>query len=336
MKRIGIIILILMFLIGCSSQTQVKDKSVGEINQPSSEQSSSVPEMGSEETPSEQKAEVRTPSEPMNSNTNTNNNPDVRKSVSTETNQAKPKAAQPSNTPPKTGTQVLGATDPNVPYEALNDMWFSFEAPKTYSVHPKKNLTIRWNHQAPNFLLRVRDMSDVNMNDIFIAYVGNVNSYTIPGTLLTEGRRYGISLYATSGTDSSDPNYKRVSSTNSEQVLYGRSVTIHTLTPPKVTLPQNNSEIIKGDTIVKWEKTDWFDKNGRPIVGYEIQVSDLTDKTPIYYESTFEDNILLKDSILIPGHRYEVKVTASINPYDYSETAIADNTKSTIITFSIR
>jgi len=36
------------------------------------------------------------------------------------------------------------------------------------------------------------------------------------------------------------------------------------------------------------------------------------------------------------GHSYSVKVTALIRPYIYEETATADNTKSTIITFTVK
>lgn len=174
------------------------------------------------------------------------------------------------------------------------------------------------------------------MKSIFSAYVGNVNSYIIPANLLTEGHKYGISLYATSGTNKKDPNYKQRSSSNMEQVLYGRSVTIHTLTPPVVTSPQNASELPKADVILKWVKTGWVNDSNLPIVRYKIEVADSTANNPIFYEETPQDSVIIEGSKLISGHSYNVKVTALIRPYIYEETATADNTKSTIITFKVK
>lgn len=190
--------------------------------------------------------------------------------------------------------------------------------------------------RAPNFFLYIRDMSNVEMKSIFSAYVGNVNSYIIPANLLTEGHKYGISLYATSGTNKKDPNYKQRSSSNMEQVLYGRSVTIHTLTPPVVTSPQNASELPKADVILKWVKTGWVNDSNLPIVRYKIEVADSTANNPIFYEETPQDSVIIEGSKLISGHSYNVKVTALIRPYIYEETATADNTKSTIITFKVK
>lgn len=319
--------------IGCGTQPQSTDKAVViEEEKTSAEQISKEPDTISEEAPEEPKPESSKPSEPTSNNL-TVESTDKQKSSNVEQNQTKAQVTQPAKNPQRSGDQVLGATDPNV--SGLPD-YFNIQAPLSYSVHPKKNLTIKWEKSAPNFFLYIRDMSNVDMKSIFSAYVGNVNSYTIPANLLTEGHKYGISLYATSGTDRSDPNYKQRSSSNMEQVIYGRSVTIHTLTPPIITSPQNASDLPKADVILKWAKTGWVDNNNLPIVRYKIEVADSTANKPIFYEETPQDSVTIEGSKLISGHSYSVKVTAVILPYTYEATAIADNTKSTIITFIVK
>jgi len=325
--------MLLVLLMGCSTQSQSTDRAgVIEKEGAVAEQISKQPETISEETQVEPKPESSKPSEPI-SNKLIFKSTDQQTSSNAEQNQPKAQVAQPAKTPQRSGDQVLGATDPNV--SGLPD-YFNIQAPVSYSVHPKKNLTIKWDGSAPNFFLYIRDMSNVDMKNIFSAYVGNVNSYTIPANLLIEGHKYGISLYATSGSDRSNPNYKQHSSSNQEQVIYGRSVTIHTLTSPIMTSPQNTSELPKADVIVKWVKTGWVDNSNLPIVRYKIEVADSTANKPIFYEETPQDSVTIEGSKLISGHSYSVKVTALIHPYTYEATAIADNTKSTTITFKVK
>jgi len=318
---------------GCSTQSRITDKAeIAVKEQTTSEQVQKLSESISDESQLEPKPEVSKSSEPITDNlpAKTTSEPS---SVKSEPSQTKAQVEQPTKTPQRNRDQVLGGTDTKV--SGLPD-YFNIQAPLAYSVHPKKNLTIKWDGSAPNFFLSVRDMSNSDMKTIFSAYVGNVNSYTISANLLTEGHKYGISLDATSGTDRSDPNYQKRSASNREQVIYGRSVTIHTLTPPIVTSPQNGSKLPVADVMVKWAQTGWVDNNIRPIVEYKVEVADLTDNKAIFYAETWEDSILLNGDKLTSGHSYSARVTAQIRPYVFEDSAVADNTKSTIINFTVK
>ncbi|MBC2723996.1 hypothetical protein [Desulfosporosinus sp.] len=126
---------------GCSTQSIFKDKAaVTEKEKTVAEQISQQPEPISEETQEETKPESIKISEPV-----TNNLTGKQSSVNAEPNQTKAPVAQPTKKPQKSGDQVLGATDPNV--SELPD-WFNIEAPLTHSVHPKKNLIIKWTGSA--------------------------------------------------------------------------------------------------------------------------------------------------------------------------------------------
>lgn len=318
---------------GCSTQSQ--PQVVGN-DQTVSEPSSKQPETISEETQSETKTESSLANEPTTSTVN-NKSADSKPSKSVDTNQPKAQVVQPSKTPQKpNGPQILGTTDPNASFGS----GINFQAPSSYSAHPKKNLTVNWSGHAPNFLLGVQDVSITDMTNVFLAYVGNVNSYTIPGNLLTEGHNYKISLYATNGTDNRDPNYKQSYANNSSMGVYGRIIAIHTLTPPIVTFPQNTSELPKADVTVKWNKIQWIDSySNQPMVRYEVDVRDLTDNSTISFENSPRgnyDSFVIGGSKLVAGHSYRVKVTAIMAPYDYGETAEADNKKSTTITFTVK
>ena len=199
--------------------------------------------------------------------------------------------------------------------------------------HAKKDLTIKWESDAPIFKLTVVNNSDRTepqiANEILLRKQGSYKmSYTIPASKLVEGSRYKIHLTAMNGTNHRHPDYKEVF--YSYNSTGGLIFYINTLKPPTIKYPLNQQILPHDDIMLSWEG-QLFEKisyeNQMPY--YYISLIDITGKG----QSTVFDKSMnpLTQSYLVPktdlkaGHTYEfrvmVRLVGWINNSDYTKVA---------------
>ncbi|TGE34358.1 cell wall-binding repeat-containing protein [Desulfosporosinus sp. Sb-LF] len=239
----------------------------------------------------------------------------------------------PANSPIVTEPQILGASNPDPslkgPYEnggSLDKLWDD-------CVYPKKDLTLKWSGlSTPNYLVRV---SDSKRGVVFWAYVGDVNTYTLPGSIFTEGNDCRISVAGTTGTDRLAPGYKEWYIQAGFYPSSGVLIMIHTLKPPTITSPANEATVPKQDLTITWDSSDWKDRYKMLLVSYRYLLKDLTINQT---GDGFSDSEIGRSSLTIPssklatGHTYRLGIEATIGGYNF----IPDDRQISEMTFTVR
>lgn len=242
----------------------------------------------------------------------------------------------PPNAPNLTKAQILVASDPK--YIMPESSTIHFVLMSDGNIYPKKDLTLKWNQvNAPNYLVKVqtRPNSDSQFKVIVWAYIGNVSSYTLPASMLTEGNDYRISVAATSGTDPRSPDYKEQYVQGGYYPSMGVYISIHTLKPATYVNPTNGANVLKGDTTIQWTTSDWKDKYGVFEVKYQVSLYDITTNRRLIDSqdpNLARNSHLISKSMLTTGHSYMLVVDERMGGWNF----VSDNRKFSFTTFTVR
>ena len=233
--------------------------------------------------------------------------------------------------------QILGASDPNLDLKGPTENGGSLDKLWDDCVYPKKALTLKWSSlQTPNYLVRVETRSGSSeFREVFWAFVGNVNTYTLPASIFTEGNDCRISVAGTTGTDRFAPSYKEWYIQSGFYPSFGVLIMIHTLNPPTISYPANEANVPKADLTLKWDSPDWKDRYGMILVSYRYIIKDIT--TNQTGDAFIENNqsrtsFTIPKSMLATGHTYRFGVEATIGGYNF----IPDDRQISETTFTVR
>ncbi|WP_425801246.1 hypothetical protein ACHOLT_12845 [Desulfitobacterium sp. Sab5] len=232
------------------------------------------------------------------------------------------------------GPKILGATDTSLTNFNLTENTLYFDEFWDGYVYPRKDLILKWTPlKAPNYLIRVRDLAAFPSGEVFWAYVGDVvDSYTIPGSVFTEGHSYSVEVAATTGTDHFASNYKEwyVNGTT-----LGNKLMIHTLLPAKFISPSNGGTVTKTDLTISWNAYDWKDFNSQYIVSYWVSLKDLSTNTWVLNfvdPNKGRNSELVSGDNLVSGHSYQFEVEERIGGWNF----VPDNRQISDINFSVK